>query len=142
MIIAKAKRAGEALSFAEKNWHGKREAALDCVKSSRGASFAIGGKGGRSVNARFSHSKEAGAAEEGSLRVVILREEGDKGEELGERARARGDLAVKERGEELGLKGREGDKEPRLKPWELLSAVAAVSEGEAEAKRAPIAKSH
>ena len=85
------------------------------------------------MDAALPHGKEASTAEERRFGVIIQREEGDRGESLGDGEGARGDRSAKQLREEGGLIWGDESLEPSLVPWELLRSVEPQSEGEAEA---------
>jgi hypothetical protein len=132
-LFAKQERARELLLFADQDGHCQREAGADCVESPRGASFAIGGKGSRCMDAGLPHGEEAGSPEERSLRVIVREGEGERAKSLGDGEEAGLDWALKEEREELGLFGGDASREPELMPGELLRPVEPIGEGEAEA---------
>jgi hypothetical protein len=70
---------------------------------------------------------------DGSLRIIVEIEEGHRGERLGDGADAAIYGSAEQSREARGLCRREANREPSLSPWELLSAVKAKREGEAEA---------
>jgi hypothetical protein len=132
-IIAEEEGARELLSLADQHGHCQREACLDGIESARGSSLTISSEGCRGVDPCLSHGQEARAAVEGSLRVVVQLEEGYRGERLGDGADAAIYGSAEQSREARGLCRREANREPGLSPWELLSAVKAKREGEAEA---------
>jgi hypothetical protein len=133
IVIPEEEGARELLSLAGQDWNRQREACLDRVKSARGASFTIGSKRSRGVDACLSHREEARAAKERRLRVVIQGKEGNGAERLGDRADAAINRSAEQSREARGLCRREASREPGLMPWELLGAIKAESEGESKA---------
>jgi hypothetical protein len=133
VLIAKEERGGELLSLGEENWHGYREAVLCSVDRSRGGSLLIGGEGGRNVHARLTSGDQARAAEQGSLRVVVERKEGDRAKRLRERMEAAREGRAEQQREGLSLLRGEREAKPGLLPWEFLSPIEAKREGEAKA---------
>jgi len=132
-IVAEEEGERELLSLASQDGHSEGEACPYCVESSRGASLSISSERGRGMDACFSHSKEARAAEYGSLCVVIQSKEGNGAERLGDSAEAAINRSTEQSGEASGLCRREASGEPCLMPWHLLGAIKAESEGEAKA---------
>ncbi len=111
---------------------------LDRIESSSGSSWLVCSKGSRGVDARSPGGEEARSAIQRSLCIIVQAQEGDRGESFGDRTRA-AVYGSAEESRELSrlLRGNVRSK-PSFWPWELLSAVKAKSEGEAEPKRAAI----
>jgi hypothetical protein len=84
------------------------------------------------MDACLSHGEEARAAEYGSLCIVIQSKEGNGAERLGDSAEAAINRSAEQSREARGLCRREASGEPCLCPWQLLGAIKAESEGEAE----------
>jgi len=133
VLISEEERDGERLSLRQENRHRHREAMLCRVDGTRGGSLLISSEGGRHVHASFASGDQARAAEQRRFGVIVERKEGDRAERLGDGAQARGDGSAEQLREESGLLPREASGEPGLLPWELLRAVKAKREGEAQA---------
>jgi hypothetical protein len=88
VLVSQEEGGGERRSLREENWHGNREAGLCCINCARGGSLLISREGGRCMNASLSHGEETRSPIERSLRIIIKREEGDRGESLRQGDRA------------------------------------------------------